>query len=117
MILKTAAEFIAEAQEKISCVNVEDAKALFDQMDEATVLDVREAENAAQSKLSDSINISRGLLEMKMPKACPNADTLILTHCGGGGRASLAALTLVNMGYTRVHAITASYDDIKAVFG
>jgi len=29
----------------------------------------------------------------------------------------LSALTLQNMGYTNVHAITAKYKDIKKVFG
>jgi len=42
---------------------------------------------------------------------------LILIHCGGGGRASLAALTLQEMGYTNVHAITAKFEDIKNAFG
>ena len=54
---------------------------------------------------------------MQVPKQVPDPDTLILTHCGGGGRASLAALTLQQMGYKNVHAITAKYEDIKKVFG
>jgi len=41
---------------------------------------------------------------------------LSLTHCAGGGRASLAALTLHNMGYSNVHAITATFEEIKDVF-
>ena len=32
-------------------------------------------------------------------------------------RASLAALTLKEMGYTNVHAITAKFDDLKDAFG
>ncbi|MFT5607771.1 MAG: phage shock protein E, partial [Parvicella sp.] len=55
--------------------------------------------------------------EMKIEKLCVQSDALILTHCGGGGRASLAAQSLQKMGYTNVHAITAKYDDIKAEFG
>jgi rhodanese-related sulfurtransferase len=54
---------------------------------------------------------------MKIAKLCPDADTLILTHCAGGGRASLGALTLQQMGYTNVHAITATFDEIKEYFG
>jgi rhodanese-related sulfurtransferase len=53
---------------------------------------------------------------MKISKQCPNSDILILTHCGGGGRASLAALTLQKMGYSNVHAITATFDEIKEMF-
>ena len=116
-MLKTAAEFIAEAQTQINCLDVESARALHDKSNNPVIIDVREADNAAQSKLEDSINISRGLIEMKVAKHCPDPDTVILTHCGGGGRASLAALTLQQMGYKNVYAITATYEDIKRVFG
>ena len=93
------------------------ARTLYEASSNPVIIDVREADSAAASKLNDSLNISRGLLEMKVPKVCPDPDILILTHCGGGGRASLAALTLQNMGYTNVYAITAKFDEIKANFG
>ena len=115
-MLKTADEMIREAQQHIECVDAQTAKQLFDDNDAAMIVDVREADSAENSKLNHSINISRGLLEMKLPKQCPDTERLILTHCGGGGRASLAAFTLIQMGYTRVFAITAPYDEIKRVF-
>ncbi len=116
-MIKTAAELIVEAQAQIDCLDIASAKALYEESENAVIIDVREANSAAESKLKDSINISRGLIEMKVPKLCPDPDTLILTHCGGGGRASLAALTLLEMGYTNVYAITAKFDDIKDIFG
>ena len=116
-MIKTADELIARAQREIQCLDVAAAKALYEQSSGAVILDVREADSAAKSKLSDSANISRGLIEMKLPKLCPDPDTVILTHCGGGGRASLAAATLKDMGYNNVFAITAKYEDIKKVFG
>jgi len=115
-MIKTAGELIADAQTKIDCVDEISAKNLYDNTENPIVIDVREAKNAEKSKLKDSINISRGLIEMKIAKHCPDPKTLILTHCGGGGRASLAALTLQKMGYTNVHAITASFEDIKDAF-
>ncbi len=117
MMIKNASELIAEAQTRINCLDVSSAKALYENSENAVIIDVREANSAAESKLKDSINISRGLIEMKVPKLCPDPDTLILTHCGGGGRASLAALTLQEMGYTNVYAITAKFEDIKNAFG
>ena len=116
-MLKTADDLIREAQQHIECVDVQTAKKIYDENPDAVILDVRESENAAESKLKDSINISRGLVEMKLPRQCPHPNTLILTHCGGGGRASLTAKTLRQMGYDRVYAITAPYDEIKKVFG
>ena len=116
-MIKTAGELIAEAQTQIDCVDAVSAKTLYDNAENPVIIDVREAQNAEKSKIKDSINISRGLIEMKISKHCPDSESLILTHCGGGGRASLAALTLQKMGYTNVHAITATFDDIKNVFG
>ena len=115
-MIKTAGELIAEAQTQINCVDAISAKSLYQNSVNAVIIDVREAQNAENSKLKDSINISRGLIEMKIAKHCPDSETLILTHCGGGGRASLAALTLQKMGYTNVHAITATFEEIKEIF-
>ena len=114
--IKSAGELIKQAQSQINCVDISEAKELFKQSNYAVIIDVREAHNASDSKLNDSVNISRGLLEMKAPGHCPDPETVILTHCGGGGRASLAALTLQEMGYKNVYAITATYDDIKDAF-
>ena len=115
-MIKTAGELISEAQTQIDCVDAISAKSLYQNSVNAVIIDVREAQNAENSKLKDSINISRGLIEMKIAKHCPDSETLILTHCGGGGRASLAALTLQKMGYTNVYAITATFEEIKEIF-
>jgi len=93
------------------------AKKIYDENPDAVIVDVRETHSADESKLSGSVNISRGLLEMKVHQACPLASTVILTHCGGGGRASLAAHTLQQIGYENVYAITAPFDEIKKTFG
>ena len=115
-MIKTAGELIAEAQTKINCLDVSSAKKLCGGS-ENIIIDVREPESAANCKLKDSINIPRGLIEMKVPNLYPEPDTLILLHCAGGGRASLAALTLQEMGYTNIHAITAKFEDIKDALG
>lgn len=116
-MIKPVSEFIAEAQQQISCLNAVSAKALYDEAESALILDVREEMSARKDHLADSVNVPRGLIEMKVPGLCPGSDILILVHCGGGGRASLAALRLKEMGYTNTHAITDKYENIKAVFG
>jgi len=116
-MIKTAGELISEAQTQIDCIDAISAKSLYQNSVNAVIIDVREVNNYDESSLQDSINISRGLIEMKIAKYCPDSETLILTHCGGGGRASLAALTLKKMGYTNVHAISATFEDIKDAFG
>lgn len=121
-MIKTPAEMIAQAQTKINCLDIPAAKALYSANKEAVIIDVREAQNANDAndandaKLNASINIPRGVLEMQIAKHCPQPNSLILMHCAGGGRATLAALTLQDMGYTNVHAITAKFEDIKTEF-
>ncbi len=114
--IKSAGDLIAAAQQKIQCVDAAQAKTMFDATPGAVILDVREADSAEKSSIAGALNVSRGLLEMMVPGKVPDADTLILCHCGGGGRASLSAATLTDMGYTRACAITAKYEDIKSAF-
>lgn len=116
-MIKPASDFIADAQQLIKCLDPTQAKDLIENNKNIVVLDVREPAEASESKLACSINIPRGLLEMKIQGHCPNHDTTILVHCGGGGRASLAAARLKEMGYTSAHAITAKYDDLKKTLG
>lgn len=115
-MIKTASILIDEAKLQISCLDIASAKALYERSEAKVILDVREVEAANQSKVNDSLNIARGLIEMKMPTLYTDPSTLILVHCAGGGRASLAALSLQKMGYTNVHAITAKFEDIRQVF-
>ena len=116
-MIKSAEEIIREAQRHIEIVDVHAARKIYDENPDTVIIDVREAEKARESKLSDAVNIDRGLLEYQIHKICPDANAVIITHCGGGGRASMAAHTLKQMGYTRVYAITAPFEDIKREFG
>ncbi len=116
-MIKQASELISEAQCLCKCLDAKSAKALFDESDSVVIVDVREAHEVNASKLERSTHISRGVLEMKIPEHCPEPDTTILIHCAAGGRATLAAASLKEMGYTNVHVITAKYDEIKETFG
>lgn len=116
-MIKSASDFIAEAQQVCHCIDAISAKKLANSSENVVILDVREPHEAAESKLEVSINIPRGLLEMKVQSHCSEPQALILTHCAAGGRASLAAARLHEMGYTNVHAITAKFEDIKKAFG
>ena len=60
---------IADAQTQINCVDEFSAKKLYDNAENPVIIDVREAQNAQKSKLKHSINISRGLIEMKIAKS------------------------------------------------
>ena len=112
-----ANELITAAKLSFDCVDHVQAKLFFDRNDDTIIVDVREPKEVENSKLKDSINIPRGLLEMKITDICDKHDVPILIHCRTGGRASLSANTLQIMGYSNVHVIVADYDDLKMTFG
>ena len=116
-MIKAASEFITEARSQCDCLDADAAKALYDQSDNAFIIDVREPTEVNTAKLNDSNNIPRGMLEYKTPDLCPDPSTTIFTHCAGGGRAALSAARLQEMGYTDVHVIAAKFDEIKETFG
>tara|TARA_B100001063_G_C16299518_1_gene327692 strand:+ start:114 stop:461 length:348 start_codon:yes stop_codon:yes gene_type:complete len=100
--MKTLKDLISEAHElvpKISCseLNID--------LDQYMILDVREKiEIDETGSLPNSINIPRGLIEMKMAPDDNSlkAETPIVVYCGGGSRASLAGKTLQELGFKNV---------------
>ncbi len=112
-MIKPVSEFIDAAKSQCKCITATEARKLIEQNPNATIIDVREPKEAEASKLSNSVNIPRGLLEMKIGDLCPDAAQPIFVHCGAGGRASMAAARLQEMGYTNVHVIDAKFTDIK----
>lgn len=72
------------------------------------VIDVREPGEVTQLPTPGTINIPRGVLEMKIGELCPNEAAPIYIHCASGGRATLAAEQLQRLGYNNVTAISCS---------
>ncbi len=116
-MIKPVSELVEEAKSQCECLDPESAKKFLSENRNAIILDVREPHEAAESKLPHSVNIPRGVLEMKITELTSDPETPILIHCAAGGRACLAAATLKKMGYQNVYPITAKYEDIKEIFG
>jgi len=76
-------------------------------------IDVREPEEAANTPIKGSINIPRGLLEMRMLNEYPQADKAIYVHCATGARATLSAEQLMRIGYENVTVISCALDIIQ----
>ena len=75
----------------------------------ATLIDLREAEELKQNgKIPGSVHAPRGMLEFYADASLPyhkpefNKDKRIILHCASGGRSTLAAATLKQMGYQNV---------------
>ncbi|MFC6840504.1 rhodanese-like domain-containing protein [Xanthomonas theicola] len=75
------------------------------------IIDVREPGEFATGHLPDAINIPRGILEFRLDAdpALARRDQPILLYCASGGRATLAALSLQQLGYSAVHPLSGGF--------
>lgn len=111
-MLTTLPELIANARAELRCLNAETA--IKEQRENGgTMIDVREPLELEGSPAPHSINIPRGVLEMKVMDLIPDAEHPIYLHCATGGRATLAAEQLKRLGYERVSVITCQADIVR----
>lgn len=117
MSLKTLQEIVAETKSSLHCLTPEAAKELLSERKDALVIDVREPGEVAEKRPAGTINIPRGVLEMKITEQTTDPDRAILLHCATGGRAALAAASLEHMGFRNVSIIDCSADELIAHLG
>jgi rhodanese-related sulfurtransferase len=117
MSLKTLQSIVAETKTSLHCLTPQAAKSLLGENNDALVIDVREPGEVAEKRAAGTINIPRGVLEMKITDHTTDPDRAILLHCATGGRASMAAAALENMGFRNVSVIDGSCDDLIAYLG
>ena len=115
-------QMLAEANAVIETISVHEALAL---VDDPSVLfvDIREAHEIAAGVMPGALHAPRGFLEFMADPECPmhkrelgSAQRLIL-YCATGGRSSLAAKTLTEMGYTDVFSLAGGIAAWKAANG
>jgi rhodanese-related sulfurtransferase len=111
-MLKTVPELVEEARAGLRCVDA--GTALREMKDnQGTIVDVRELVEVNNLAAPRSVHIPRGILEMKIVDMIPDENHAIYVHCATGGRATLAAQQLQNMGYTRVTVVTCPIKTVK----
>jgi len=115
-MIRPVSEIVGEAKKKCRCLSPVEAARLVKETEGALVIDVREPGEAAEGSVAGSVNVPRGVLEMKIGKVAPDGDTPLFVHCAKGGRASLAACALQDMGYAKVHLIDGAFEDIAEAF-
>ncbi len=111
-MLKTVPELVAEARAGLRCVDAATALGEIKEND-GTIVDVRELVEVNDLAAPRSVHIPRGILEMKIAELIPDENHAIYLHCATGGRATLAAQQLQNMGYTRVTVVTCPINTIR----
>lgn len=107
----TKEDFLAQARDAVNPVDGDAAEALLAQ-DGVVVLDVREPAEFDMGHLPGGVNVPRGLLEFMVGNhpALSSTEATILLYCKNGGRSTLAAHTLKQMGFDQVRMLTGGFD-------
>lgn len=115
MALKGFKALIAEANASIRTISVQDAIALMDAED-VVFLDIREsAERQNGGSIRGAVHAPRGFLEFivdpegPMHKPQIEAEKTLVLFCASGGRSTLAARTLQEMGFGDVCHIAGGF--------
>jgi rhodanese-related sulfurtransferase len=109
---KTFRQMVAEGREGTPMVSPQDAQKKMQDDSNTLMIDVRDAQDLAGTGIiPGAVNVSLGTLPLRadteLPEEMRNAelqdrDRPIITTCGGGGQASLAAKILKDMGFNNV---------------
>ena len=99
---KSYQDMVSEAKAETEQTNVESVHDAMEAGDDVVVVDVREPDEYEAGHLPGAKPLPRGLLEYKASEELPDKDARIVVHCALGGRGSLAAKSLKEMGYTNV---------------
>jgi rhodanese-related sulfurtransferase len=107
-------KLVAEAKKTITEISPIEAAAKS-KSGEAVIVDVREKDEWDDEHISDAIHMSRGTIELDIEEKVPDANAMIICHCGGGGRSALAAESLQKMGYKNVRSMAGGLKGWKAI--
>lgn len=110
-MLKKIPEIITAARLQLNVITAKEAVAKCHAL-KGIMIDVREPAEYAQKAAANTVNIPRGVLEMKMLELHPNEDLAIFIHCATGARATLSAEQLLRVGYKNVWVIVSNLDDV-----
>ena len=101
-------KLVAEAKKKITEISPTEAAAKSES-GEAVIVDVREKDEWDEEHIPDALHMSRGTIELDIEEKVADKNTLIICHCGGGGRSALAAESLQKMGYKNVRSMAGGF--------
>jgi phage shock protein E len=101
-LAKSYEDLVSEAKAETEQTDVAAVHDALRGGEDVTVLDVREPDEWEEGHIPGAVHVPRGLLELQSAMLLPDKGARIVVHCALGGRGSLAAKTLGDMGYTNV---------------
>jgi rhodanese-related sulfurtransferase len=107
---------IQAAKKQVNTIGMEEYRKVVENPGEALIVDVREPNEFAAGHVPGAINIPRGVLEFQIWKqvgfpANPDLSRNIILQCQSGNRASLAAQSLAELGFTHTTAVVMPLED------
>jgi len=111
-------ELVHYTKKQIVEISPEEMKTIRDNEGDFYLIDIRENNEFDQGSIPGATLIPRGLLEFKIGKESfwsekgsvkPNKNNKIIVYCKTGGRGSLAAYSLQQLGYTDVASLHGGY--------
>ena len=103
------AALVAKAKKNINECTVADVKQMIDEGRNVHVIDVREGKDWDAGHLPGALQITKGVIELKIEKQVPDLEDTIVCYCGGGSRSALATENLQKMGYTNALSMTGGF--------
>ena len=105
---------VQRAKEKIQEMSVGEVKEQLEKGDPIYFIDVREDHEYQKGYAEGAIHLGRGILERDIEGQIPEKDVPIVLYCGGGYRSALAAINLLEMGYSQVRSMAGGFKAWKA---
>jgi len=107
---------VQAAQKQVKTIGMEEYRKVIESPGDALIVDVREPHEYAAGHVPGAINIPRGVLEFQIWKqvgfpANAEIDRPVYLQCQSGNRASLAAQSLEELGFTHTTAVVMSLED------
>ena len=101
---------VAQAKAKITEISI--IELTGGDMDNHTIIDVREHHEHDSGNIENSIHVPRGLIEFEIMKHCENlgTETELVLYCKTGGRSALATESLQELGYSKVVSLAGGYE-------
>jgi rhodanese-related sulfurtransferase len=110
-------KLVEQARKGVREVSVRDVMERRTCGDAFRLIDVREDHEWAAGHIPGARHLGRGILERDIEKQTPDTDAEIVLYCGGGFRSALSAVTLQEMGYTRVFSMAGGWREWQAAGG
>lgn len=108
----------AAVQKPVRTIGMEDYRKIVENPGSALIIDVREPQEYAAGHVPGAISIPRGVIDSQIWNHVGSAEKAdrerpIVLQCQSGKRATLAAQTLGELGFTQTSAVIMNLDDWK----